>query len=280
MGVLGAYLGGGYGNLCSLHGLGVDNVLSLNTVMPDGSRKVITPKDTDLWFAMRGAGPNFGIVTSATVNAFPVAPAQNSAWFGSLFFSPDKIEALVTAMDRLVLSPKMIFFLYYVTLGPPDFEPAVLAAPVYLGTEAEGRAAFRSILDIGPASDKSGMVEYNHWPDSAQGFCTRGGRKPSYGAAYTRMVPSVWRQIWTEYTAWLRNPGTGFSAILVEEYSTDKIWSVPESAAAFPLRKPVKYNAVIIPWYDDAGLDAKGEAFGSKVRGLLQATDGLPSNRT
>lgn len=79
VGTLGAILGGGYGNLMGLHGFGVDQVLSMRVVTPSGQVKDVSARsDPDLFWAMRGAGPNFGIVTSAVVKSYPVTAAQQN----------------------------------------------------------------------------------------------------------------------------------------------------------------------------------------------------------
>ncbi|KAL2258876.1 hypothetical protein VTK26DRAFT_7631 [Humicola hyalothermophila] len=65
-------LGGGHGPLTSLRGLGADQVLSLNVVTADG--RFITAdlnQNQDLFFALRGSGGTFGIVTSMVVKAWP-----------------------------------------------------------------------------------------------------------------------------------------------------------------------------------------------------------------
>ena len=277
IGTLGAYLGGGYGLLAGLHGLGIDNLLSLNMVLPDGSARTVTPKDTDLWWAVRGAGPNFGTVTSAVVKSYPVAPAQQMAFQGPLFFAPEKIEALVSAIDKLNVTPKMALLMYYVTSGPPAFTPTVFVNVFYYGSAAEGKEAFRSIFAVGPVQDLTAMVRYDHWNDGAAGFCTKGGRKPSYGAAHTRMVPATWRAVWDAYVAWLRNNGTGNSAIVMEDYSPAGVMAAGDASASFALRR-FQYNSIAIPWYDDKALDQKANAFGARVRALLQASDGVPGN--
>lgn len=62
---MGPGLGGGHGRYQGFYGLIVDMLISMNVVLADGS--AITVSNTshpDLWWAMRGAGHNFGIVTS------------------------------------------------------------------------------------------------------------------------------------------------------------------------------------------------------------------------
>lgn len=280
VGTLGAILGGGYGHLMGLYGFGVDNILSLNLVTPSGTAVTVTPADTDLWWALQGAGPNFGIVISVTMKAYPTPANQSFAWLGIMTFTEDKIESLVQAINDLILEPKMNIFMYYTTLGAPDYTPVVAALPFYYGSETAGKAAFASIYAVGPSSDGTAVTPYNEWNADGDSFCIKGGRKPSYGAGFANMVPATWRAIWNAYTAFLANPGTGNSTILVEAYSLFTARSRPDSSSSFPFRSTVNYNAVAIPFYADSSLDPVAEAFGSKVRDLWRSTDNLASNST
>ena len=262
-----------------LYGLSVDNILSMNVVLANGSAITVTSSNADLFWALRGAGPNFGIVTSAEMKSYPMPKAQNQAWFGGLYFTEDKIEKVVQGIQDLTLQSHMNIFFYFITSGPPNFTPTVLVTPYYFGSKADGRAAFKSILDIGPYNDTTSMVPYNQWNTGADGFCIKGGRKPSYAAGFSSMVPATWRQIWNAYVDFLKIPGTGFSSVLVECYSLAKAQSIPSISASFANRD-VRFNGVAIPWYTHASLDPAAQAFGSKARDLWRATDGLSGNRT
>ena len=280
MGALGAVLGGGYGNLMGLYGFGVDNILSLNLVTSKGSLITVTPHDTDLWWALRGAGPNFGIVTSAVLRAHPVSVAQNTAWLGPLTFTEDKLEPLIQAISDLVLQPKMSIFLYFLTTGAPDYTPIIMPTLFYYGNETEGREAFKSIYAVGPSTDSTTVLPYNHWNDGANGFCIKGGRKQSFGAGFKRIVPSIWRGIWNEYVAFVKKPGTGQSIIILEAYSLLKARTFADSLSSFPFRSKVNFNAVAISWYANSSLDQDAMKFGSSARELWRSGDGLASNST
>ncbi|MCJ1439476.1 hypothetical protein MMC27_008870 [Xylographa pallens] len=281
IGALGAVLGGGYGRLMGFYGFGVDNLISVHLVTSYGVPITVDANNADLWWALKGAGPNFGIVTSATMKAYPTPQASNTAWLGPLIFSEDKIEALVTAINNLVLAPPMAIFMYYATTGAPAYEPIVIALPFYVGTEAAGRAAFASILAIGPEEDLTAVTPYDQWNAGSGSFCVPGDRKVNYGAGFNVMNPTTWRAIWTEYTGFLAaNPGTGNSTILVECYSLAHAQSIPASDASFPLRNGVRFNGVATAWYSDASLDPVAERYGSTVRDLWRATEDLPRNLT
>ena len=69
--MLGATLGGGVGPYGGLHGLQLDALLSVRMVTGTGSLiDVSATSHPDLWWGMRGAGFNFGIVTSATYQVY------------------------------------------------------------------------------------------------------------------------------------------------------------------------------------------------------------------
>ena len=263
-----------------LYGFGVDNLLSVNLVTSYGVIKV-DALNQDLWWALRGAGANFGIVTSAVMKAYPTVMAENTAWLGPLIFSEDKIEALVQAVNELDPTPRGAMFLYYATSGAPTFEPIVIGFPFYLGSALEGKAVFASIYAVGPMADETSIVPYDEWNAGSGPFCVKGGRKPSYGADFSKMDPATWRAIWNEYTTFLAaNPGTGNTTVLLERYSFDKARTIPDSSTSFPLRSNANFNAVVNTWYADPKLDATAEAFGSKVRDLWRSSASLGSNLT
>ncbi|KAL9585403.1 MAG: hypothetical protein Q9212_001556 [Teloschistes hypoglaucus] len=280
VGNMGAALGGGYGNLMGLYGFSVDNIISLEVVLANGTAATVSAdQHPDLWWALRGAGQNFGIVTSALMKSYPTPKSKNMAWTGGLFYTEDRIEGVVQAIQDLVLKEPMNVFLYYTTTGPPTFNATVLVTPFYFGTEAEGRKAFQSLLALKPYKDSTAHIPYNEWNTAANSFCIKGGRKPSYGAGFANMVPATWRAIWNAYVDFLKLPGTQFSSILTECYSLTYAQSIMKSTSSFANRD-VRFNGAAIPNYQDPNLDRQAEAFGSKVRALWRSTDSFPRNRT
>ncbi|KAL4062729.1 hypothetical protein V8B97DRAFT_1877531, partial [Scleroderma yunnanense] len=72
VGVAGWLLGGGYSLYTNEYGLGIDNLLEVEIVLPSGEIRTASAKENpDLFFAVKGGGNNFGIVTSFTVTAYP-----------------------------------------------------------------------------------------------------------------------------------------------------------------------------------------------------------------
>jgi FAD/FMN-containing dehydrogenase len=278
VGTLGAILGGGYGNLLGLYGFGVDNVLSLRVVTPDGRlRDVSAASDPDLFWALRGAGPNFGIVTSAVVKAYPASEDDMQAWTGSLVFTPDQLEDVVEAIGELELLPNMTIFMYFLSDGT---EPVVVASPfLYKGDAESGRAAYASLYAIGPVADTTSVLPYNQWNSGGDPLCVPGARKPTWSAGFQDMVPATWRQIWDMYVEFQQQPGAESSGVLLEAYSLTKARSEDPNSAAFPNRH-INFNAFVVPWYNDTSLDSDAEAFGSAARELWRSTSGLDRDAT
>lgn len=95
IGVGGVVLGGGYSYLTNQHGLGFDNVVSFELVLPNGTvTDVSDSTNPDLFFALRGGFNNFGIVTRVTVKTYP----QSLVWGGRISYSHDQWDGATAAI--------------------------------------------------------------------------------------------------------------------------------------------------------------------------------------
>ncbi|HEX4866644.1 MAG TPA: FAD-binding oxidoreductase [Acidimicrobiales bacterium] len=97
-GISGLTLGGGYGWLQGKYGLSVDNLLAAEVVTADGHVLDASEHDNaDLFWALRGGGGNFGVVTSFTYRLHPVTTVLG----GSLAFPLTGADAVIDAYRRL-----------------------------------------------------------------------------------------------------------------------------------------------------------------------------------
>ncbi|KAH9071148.1 FAD dependent oxidoreductase [Lactarius deliciosus] len=96
VGVAGLTLGGGFSYKSNEYGLSIDNVVSYDLVLPNGTITSVTPNDTDLWFGLRGGMNNFGIVTKFVVKSYP----QGKIWGGFMFYVPSQLDAVKNALVR------------------------------------------------------------------------------------------------------------------------------------------------------------------------------------
>ncbi|KAI0260029.1 FAD dependent oxidoreductase [Gloeopeniophorella convolvens] len=96
VGVGGLLLGAGYSYISSQFGLGTDNIVGIEVVLPNGTFTTVTSEDEDLWFALRGGMNNFGIVTKFTLKSHP----QGQIWGGTLLYSPDQLDTFNQAFSK------------------------------------------------------------------------------------------------------------------------------------------------------------------------------------
>ncbi|MFJ2950725.1 MULTISPECIES: FAD-binding oxidoreductase [unclassified Streptomyces] len=143
VGMAGLTLGGGYGPLGGRFGLALDNLVSVDVVLADGS--IVTAdseQEPDLFWAVRGGGGNFGVVTSMRVRLHRV-PALLS---GMVMYPWDQAEKVLTGLsDVLAESPDELTVQSGVLPGPEGDDPVVFLAPTWSGDDgvAGGRAMAR-----------------------------------------------------------------------------------------------------------------------------------------
>ena len=283
LGFLGAALGGGITREMGLYGTLVDQLLSVNLVSASGQALYVDPTHyPDLWYAALGAGPNFGIVTSAVVKAYPIPSTQNNAWEGALTFSDDKLEALIQAIYDIELTPEMEIDFLFSTSGPPQNTPMITAIPFFLGNVSAAMDAFAPILNLGPISNGAKEVPFTQWGNFAESFCEKGERKPVYGVSLSRqgLNPSSWRAVYEEFKTFVAaDPQAAGSTILAEYYPVQKAIALGNNSTSYPYRD-VPIHVAAIPQYVNSSLDGVANIFGERVRDLLRATDGLTSNST
>ncbi|KAI9451168.1 FAD dependent oxidoreductase [Lactarius psammicola] len=98
VGVSGFILGGGYSFKTNQYGLTVDTVTEYELVLPNGRVKIVTEKDEDLWFALKGGLNNYGIITKFTLKSHK----QPDIWAASLNFAGDLIEEAQVTFARFL----------------------------------------------------------------------------------------------------------------------------------------------------------------------------------
>jgi FAD/FMN-containing dehydrogenase len=95
IGIGGSTLGGGIGWIRRAHGLGIDALRSVEVVTADGQLRHASPEhDPDLFWGIRGAGGNFGVVTALEFDLFPVGPEVMTL---GVFYPGDRTREVVDA---------------------------------------------------------------------------------------------------------------------------------------------------------------------------------------
>lgn len=167
-GVAGLTLGGGHGYLTRKFGLTIDNLLEADLVLADGSFVTANADENeDLYWAIRGGGGNFGVVTSFTFNAHPVS----TVYAGPMLWPLDKaVEVMQWYRDFSKKAPEDLygfFGILNVPPGPPfpeHLHRKTMCAVVwcYCGPMDKAEEMFRPIRKMGPpVVDFVGPVPYS-----------------------------------------------------------------------------------------------------------------------
>lgn len=116
-GVGGLTLGGGMGHLTRQYGLTIDNLLSADVVLADGSFVVASADDySDLFWAIRGGGGNFGVVTSFLFQGHPV----HTVCAGPMLWELDQTADMMKWYRKFIVdAPKEINGFFAVMNVPP-----------------------------------------------------------------------------------------------------------------------------------------------------------------
>jgi FAD/FMN-containing dehydrogenase len=166
-GVAGLTLHGGVGHLRRKHGLSIDNLLSVDIVTADGQfRQASATENEDLFWAVRGAGSNFGVVTSFEFQAHPVGPM---VMVGAIFYPfAEALTILPAWRDFMASAPEELSSLAICWSLPPaePFPPELHGAPIvavaaaYCGPVEEGERIVQPLRELAePLVDASGP-----WP--------------------------------------------------------------------------------------------------------------------
>ena len=155
-GVAGLTLGGGIGFLMRKHGLTVDNLLAAEVVTADGSVvRADADEHPDLFWALRGGGGNFGIVTSFRFALHPVGPTVLA---GPIFWAADDTRDVLRFYRELAgAAPDELGSVIRLGTVPPlpgipeelHWRPAIAVICCHVGPPDEGDRAVRALRRFG-----------------------------------------------------------------------------------------------------------------------------------
>jgi len=146
-GIAGLALGGGVGWLVRKYGLTCDNILSCEVVTAEG--KAVTAsadENADLFWALRGGGGNFGVVTSFLFRAHPVSMVLG----GLIVHARDRARDVIRHYRDFMASAPEELTAYAGMVTTPDGQPAVAVIACWCGDLGEGERVLKPLRDFGP----------------------------------------------------------------------------------------------------------------------------------
>ncbi|KAK6510267.1 hypothetical protein TWF481_004984 [Arthrobotrys musiformis] len=282
VGAVGSLLLGGLGRYVGKYGMGIDNLVAINFVDAHGTiyRNVDGVTHPDLWWAMRGAGSAFGIVTQATLRIYPHSN-NGLSWTCTLIFtnpSKETIERTFRAIDTTEFEGNMCILFFFAFL-PPTGHPSLVVALWFSGSESEAEKAWERVLDpsLEPDFKKYDLLPTNRLNDANEAGCIMGMRRPSLGMGIERLDVAAFHEIWDLWLEFGGNEDAEGSAIFIERFSKKKSLEVSDDATAFSrFHRGIMYEVTCSPAYKDSALDHKVGEFTANVRDILVQKCGDP----
>jgi FAD/FMN-containing dehydrogenase len=271
-GVAGLTLGGGMGRLQRKFGLTLDNLLSVDLVTADG-RLVHASEDEnpDLFWGVRGAGPNFGIVTAFE---FRLHPLDHAITFGTVSHPIDRARDLADLFRQLAETGPDELFLSFGLANDAETDGGSVAyiTALHCGPVEQAERDLASLRAFGPpVADSIAAMPYleaQHLHDEAQDW----GHRFYMRSAFLPALPDDAVDLCVEHAT--RAPDVtecGFSIWAWGRTISD----VSEEATAFTGREAAAWLAAEAMW-DDAELDGQCRAWGREALADLApfASDG------
>ena len=246
-GVAGLTLGGGQGWLTGRFGLSLDNLIGADVVLADGSLvRAGAAENEELFWALRGAGANFGVVTSFEYRLHEVGPHV----LGGLVIHPiDHARDVLHFYSDFTPGQPDELTTYCGILTSPDGALVIALVACYAGGDlAEGERVLAPLRGFGePAADTIGPIPYT----AMQAIMTGGfphGRQNYWKSGLARVLDEAAIDVIVEYARQTPSP---FSAVAIADchgaYSR-----VPNDATAYGHRDAPYDLNILSGWLDPA----------------------------
>jgi FAD/FMN-containing dehydrogenase len=247
-GIAGLTLGGGLGWLMRSYGLACDNMIGATVVTADGSvMHASETENSDLLWALRGGGGNFGIVTEFEFALHPVSTVLGGMLVYPLQWAKDVLRVYKT----VVASAPDALTVFAILTHSPDGHPVIALAICYNGPVEDGERAIKRIRDFAtPVAGAVGPIPYT----ALQTMLDAGlpsGLNVHWRSEFVTTVPDA---LIDAVVASYEDATSPLNVILIEQLG-GAVGRVARDATAFDHRDS-DYNLVIVGrWTDPTTAD-------------------------
>ncbi|HKX51402.1 MAG TPA: FAD-binding oxidoreductase [Candidatus Binatia bacterium] len=212
-GIAGLTLGGGFGWLTRKYGMTIDNLVSVDMITADGKKIRASEKENpDLFWALRGGGGNFGVVTQFEFQLFPVGPKILA---GLIVFPFSQARQILTEYRQFINSaPEELNVWAVLRQAPPlPFLPEnvhgkeVVVLPIfYCGAVAEGETLIAPVRAFGDVlGEHIGAQPYADWQKAFDPLLAPGARNYWKSHNFTQLADGALNSI-IEFAGSLPSP--------------------------------------------------------------------------
>lgn len=212
-GIAGLTLGGGFGWLTRKYGFTIDNLISADVITADGNKRQVNEKENaDLFWAIRGGGGNFGVVTQFEFGLHSVGPEVLA---GLLVFPFDQAKQILSSYREFMkTAPEDLNAWIVMRKAPPlPFLPesvhgkeVLVMAAFYPGEVSEGQKLFDSLRKFGNLhGEHAGPMPYAQWQQAFDPLLSAGARNYWKSHNFTELSDGAFNTM-IEYAGKLPSP--------------------------------------------------------------------------
>ncbi len=245
VGIAGLSLGGGNGWLMGAFGATCDNLLAADVVTAEGAFLTASAaENADLFWALRGGGGNFGIVTSLAYRMHPIGPIVIA---GAVYYPFDQARHVLTRFAEFAGTAPDPLTVYPCLIRLDDGTPVLCMAACYAGPVSKGERAAADLGRLGaPLANQLGPMAYVAW-QSAMDAARPAGRRCAIRSHFLAELADGFIDVLIAHFA--KCPSRHSVAII--EHCHGAIARVAPEATAFALRRN-PYHFEIIAFWDNA----------------------------
>lgn len=257
-GVSGLTLGGGLGWLAGKHGLTCDNLLAAELVTADGERlRASENENPDLFWALRGGGGNFGVVTAFEFRLHAVGPTI----YGGMVAHPlERAQEVLRFYREYCQSNPDEVNTACAMMTTPDGAKVIAIAGCHCGSLEDAEEAMRPLKEFGPPMlDQMGPMPYLALQTALDEGFPRGRRYYWKSALVTRLRDELLERMPEQFAGAL-SPHTVFLLQQIGNAAN----RVPADATAFAHRD-ARWDALVLTGWEDPSEDDRQIAWSREV---------------
>jgi hypothetical protein len=246
-GVAGLTLGGGLGWLMGVYGLSVDNVRRIEIVTADGQVRIVgEDNESDLFWALRGGGGNFGVAVSFEFETYPVDTVLGGLVAHPLAAAPEVID-MFRGFTKDIPDEATVFC--GLVHAPDGSGMKLCALPLcHVGEMGQAESDMAPLRAFGPpVLDLVGPMPYPVVNTLLDGGFPKGALNYWKSAFFTELTDAA---VQTMVAAFEAAPSI-MSGMIIENFH-GAVCRVAPTATAFPHREPGYNLAIVGEWMDPA----------------------------
>jgi hypothetical protein len=245
-------------------------------VLADGSILTASEREnTDLFWAVRGSGSNFGAAASFTFRAHPKPPV---ACASRLVFAPAHLTKIVDFVNKYHENMRDDTALA-VGFGPGPAGPVIMCLAMLFGPEAEAREYFSGLFAAGPLTEEVAELPYEKVNTLYNEKMPYGRRKAMGGACFKLPLdPAFMQSVHDKLSKFLSESGNPEAFMIWEIYPNKKIQEVPLTDMSFANRGAFN-NVALVTKHDEESQDAIARDFIAVTSQYITENGGLKGER-